>query len=488
LHNRLAGRRSGVIPGRRLAFATAIVGTALASFAASAAADQQIVTATVYSSSGTQQESLTLGALQVNSNQCPEYTGTLPVQHGQAGQTTTPNFTGGQVWALSTILSCLQPAIPSGAVKGVTIVQADGTPETGPGSQLTAADLAAGSSSFADPSEAPVVGNQGTPSAVSIQYDRPWRGGADNNFNDQVTQQTGSPLALEVFEGELLTVTPQASATTVPAGGSVSFSATYQPSNVSGVTYSWNFDGGAANSTAAAPTVTFTTGGTYKVTVQVTDDQGGGGVASIPITVTSSTPPAGNNNGPSTGPKHSGGKHGQVPGKHQGGNGGHSHNGSHNGGSSGGHHSNSPTSGSHSGSTPTQSGGSPTTPASQPTSPAPASSTPTVTQPAQTHSAAPKRPVRHQASDVKAPPAAGAQGPVVTGRLVSDVIPLPASQSPLVQAETGSPATAQAARSHAGGSPVAPVVAGLAVLALLGLGASRELRGRRDWRRLRFGS
>ena len=103
-------------------------------------------------------------------------------------------------------------------MKGVTIIQADGTPESAPGSQLTAADLAPGSSGFADPSEAPVIGNQGTPSTVSIQYDRPWRGGNDNNFNDQVTQTSGSPLAIEVFEGPLLTVTPTASATTVPAG------------------------------------------------------------------------------------------------------------------------------------------------------------------------------------------------------------------------------------------------------------------------------
>ena len=58
---------------------------------------------------------MTLGALEANSNQCPQYTGTLPVQHGQNLQTTTPNFTGGQVWALSTILSCLQPVVPSGA-------------------------------------------------------------------------------------------------------------------------------------------------------------------------------------------------------------------------------------------------------------------------------------------------------------------------------------------------------------------------------------
>ena len=482
-HNRLAGRRSETTPWRRLAFVAVLVAAALGSVTASAAADQQIVTATVYSSSGTQQESLTLAALEANSNQCPQYTGTLPVQHGQSGQTTTPNFTGGEVWALSTILSCLQPAIPSGAVKGVTIIQADGTPETAPGSQLTAANLAPGSTDFADPSEAPVIGNQGTASDESIQYDRPWRGGGDNNFNDQVTEPAGSPVALEVFEGQLLTVTPQASATTVPAGGSVSFSARFEPSNVSGVTYSWNFDGGAANSTASAPTVTFTAGGTYKVTVQVTDDEGGGGTAAIPITVTSSTPsPSGNNNGPPTGPHNSGGKGGQVPRKHRRGNGGQGHNGSAKHRSTGGQHSNSTTSASHGGTTPAASTGpGTTTPAQEPSSP-------TVTRPAKTHSAAPPTRDRQQTPHLKAAPPPAPRAPVVTGRLVSDVTPLPAGESPLVRLEAGVPATSQAARSRVGGSPVGPIVGGLSVLALLALGARRELRGKRNWRTLRFGS
>ena len=454
--------------------------SALGSLAASAAADQQIVTATVYSSSGTQQESLTLGALEANSNQCPPYTGPVPVQHGQNSLTTTPNFTGGQVWALSTILSCLQPAVPSGAVKGVTIIQADGTPESAPGSQLTAADLAAGSTDFTDPSEAPVIGNQGTASNESIQYDRPWRGGGDNNFNDQVTQTSGSPLAIEVFEGPLLTVNPSASATTIPAGSTISFSATYEPSNVSGVNYNWSFDGGAANSTASAPTVTFNTGGTYKVTVQVTDDQGGGGVGAVTVMVTSSTPPTSNNNGPPTGPTNSGAKHGQVPGKHQSGNGGQKHNGSPSNGSTGGHHSTTPRPPSHSGTTPGGSGATtPTAGSSSPQGPAPANS----------HSAAPKS-NQHATSHLRAapPPAPGAQAPVVTGQLVSDVTPLPAGESPLVHVEGGVVATSQAARTRSSASPLGPIFGGLAVIALLALGARGELRGKRNWRTLRFGS
>jgi MYXO-CTERM domain-containing protein len=76
----------------------------------------------------------------------------------------------------------------------------------------------------------------------------------------------------------------------------------------------------------------------------------------------------------------------------------------------------------------------------------------------------------------------------VTGQLVSDVTPLPAGESPLVHIEAGVVATSQAARTPSDASPLGPIVGGLAVVALLALGARRELRGKRDWRTLRFGS
>jgi PKD repeat protein len=475
--NRSASRRSGTSPGRRLAFVGVLAVLAAGSVTATAAADQQIVSATVYSSSGTQHQSLTLGALEANSGQCPQYTGTLPVQHGRGVDTTTPNFTGGEVWALSTILSCLQPSIPPAAVTGVTIIDADGTPESAPGSQLTAADLSQGNSDFADPGEAPVIGNQGTSSIESIQYDRPWRGGDDNNFDDQVTETAGSPVAIEVFEGPLLTITPHASATTVPADGSVSFSATFEPSDVTGASFSWSFDGGAADSLESAPTVMFTTAGTYDVTVQVTDDQGGGGTATIPITVTSSTPPPAHAKGLPKGPTKSGGNgSGQVPRKRDRGNGGRGHAGSHRGGSTSPSHTSSPSNSNH-GTAPASSGGSSLPSASSP--PAPVT-------PLKTHSVGPHSRTR---SPLKAPAVAlSGQAPVVTGRLVSDVTPLPAAVSPLVHVEAGVPETSQAARSTVGGSALPAIAAGLAILALLALGARRELRGRRDWRTLRFGS
>jgi hypothetical protein len=71
----------------------------------------------------------------------------------------------------------------------------------------------------------------------------------------------------------------------------------------------------------------------------------------------------------------------------------------------------------------------------------------------------------------------------VDGRLVSDVIPLAAAASPLVQRGGERRGTAERERAHVGsGSVPAAIAASLAVLALLGLGAARELGLR--WRAL----
>src|SRR5215471_7795050 len=67
------------------------------------------------------------------------------------------------------------------------------------------------------------------------------------------------------------TITSPSSDTTIPAGGSVSFSAASTAS-----TYSWVFPGGSpANSTAPNPgNVTFSTPGTYVVSLTVIDSSG----------------------------------------------------------------------------------------------------------------------------------------------------------------------------------------------------------------------
>jgi hypothetical protein len=72
--------------------------------------------------------------------------------------------------------------------------------------------------------------------------------------------------------------------------------------------------------------------------------------------------------------------------------------------------------------------------------------------------------------------------------LISDVTPIPAAASPLTHIEPAAVATAPPARRAIRTSLLPALAAGLAVLLLLGLGARRELRTRRDWRALRFGS
>jgi hypothetical protein len=68
------------------------------------------------------------------------------------------------------------------------------------------------------------------------------------------------------------------------------------------------------------------------------------------------------------------------------------------------------------------------------------------------------------------------------GLLVSDVTPLAADVSPLVHIVPAAVATAPPARQAIRASLLPPVGAGFAVLVLLGLGAGRELRGRRGRR------
>lgn len=93
-----------------------------------------------------------------------------------------------------------------------------------------------------------------------------------------------------------------------------------------------------------------------------------------------------------------------------------------------------------------------------------------------------RRPRPHQAS----PPSTTVASPVVSGLLISAVSPIAATQSPLVHTQPASVASAPARRVGASPTPLPAVAGGLAVVLLLGLGAGRELRGRRAWRTLRL--
>jgi hypothetical protein len=71
---------------------------------------------------------------------------------------------------------------------------------------------------------------------------------------------------------------------------------------------------------------------------------------------------------------------------------------------------------------------------------------------------------------------------------VSDVTPLSAGASPLVRVVPAAVATAPPARQAIRASQLPAFGAGFAVLLLLGLGAGRELRGRRRRPTLSAGS
>jgi PKD repeat protein len=443
--------------------------------AAQADSSGPLVSAIVYSASGTTSDSVSVDQLQASS-QCPVYGG--PSVMDEMGRQGAVNVTLSQTdtWALSTILSCLQPnpvAIPS--VQGVTVMNADGSPETDSGSQITPADLKPlGQTDFNNPGEGPVVTALGS----SDRYDRPWRGSQqgqpDYDFSDQVT--TGSPngqatpVQIEVFEGPLLTVTVSASPTSVSVGQAVTFGATVTGEGDSALSYSWNFDDGAPSSEAPSPQVTFGSVGQYNVTVQVTDTQGGGGVASIPITV--GIPPA-----PATG-----GHKQKGAGKNK-----KSHSptgpvkssGTHAGAKAGKQNSGQSTT---SGKSTTTTSSTTTTTTSTNTSTATTPSPSTASHASTAHRTAASRKRATSVPRVRPTAPPPQSGSTVVGLLVSDVTPLPSDVSPLVHTVLAPAATAPPARQAIRASLLPVIGAGLAVLLLLGLGAERELRGRRGRR------
>lgn len=309
----------------------------------------------------------------------------------------------------------------------------------------------------------------------NITYLRPWRGGSDDNYADTVTDPDPSPLLIQVFEGQPLIVSATASALSVATGASVSFTATVQGVHP-GLTYSWNFDGGAPDSTSQSPTIRFASAGSYDVTLQVTDAAGGGGGYALPtpITVgsatTAQTPTT--PNAPTSGPTHSAG---QTP------------------GAAAGKHSRKPNAASakrrrnNGAAGATVSSSSSTTPNTTPAATTPAAGT----EPAPNRRAS--KTASHSTAAARAPasrhlPPASPGETLVAGRLVSGLTPLPPDESPLVRSQPPSTGTAPSMRRVVGASLPSVIAAVLTVVLLFSLGAGRELRGRRRSRALRFGS
>ena len=172
--------------------------------------------------------------------------------------------------------------IPIGDVNDAQVVN----PTHGFQAPLSNADLT-DPSRYQDPQAPdalPVISVDGTENQTT--YIRPFRGGADANARDEVTE-TGAPITLVVYangpplivHASARTLSSTATATTAKLSAAVQ-TAAGAPVAPSALTWSWTFGDGGTSS-AASPTHSFAPG-SYEVSVQVTQVAGGtGGTATI---------------------------------------------------------------------------------------------------------------------------------------------------------------------------------------------------------------
>ncbi|HTX01035.1 MAG TPA: PKD domain-containing protein [Acidimicrobiales bacterium] len=468
------GRRLGILPGWRSRLAAILTLAAAGAFAGGARADSQspLVVATVYHPGGSPTTAtVSLSDLQARSGECPQYQQASMRELGRQGWIEVPlppSTASTGTWTLGGLLQCMTPAIPSGAVTGVTIDESDGSAEEGAGSQITTADLAS-PSDFQNAAENPVISDEGT----EVEYDRPWRGGSDEDYEDEVNE--APPLSIDVYEGPALDVTATASRTTVSPGTTVSFTAAVTGADDAGLAYDWNFDGGAANSSQVSPEITFQTPGVWDVTVLVTDAAGGGGGAEVPITVTGGAPASGS--GSPTGPTKSSGKtRGAAAGRAQ-------PRSSTTGASPKSDSTTGPAKGSGTRDTATGNRASAATSAPSTGGASSGSSAPgqTTRRPARAHVQSRHGAGRaHPAS--RAAPARTSPARPVEGQLIAGLIPVAPAASPLVRSQAAVIASAPARRSPPASSILKIVGAAAAIVVLLALGAARELEAARWWR------
>ena len=472
-------RRPGILPGRRFAVCATCAAAVLAA-APAALADQTVVAATVYP--GGAGAAVARAVSLTTLDGCPPYGGATSLGLYPSGQSFT--VPGGTTWTMSTVLSC-GLRIPAQNVTDVQVRRSSGYEQPLSGADLIDAGL------YHDPSAPgalPVVSNNG--GAVQNTYTRPWRGGGDDNGADQVTEN--GPIAIVVYEnGSPLIVHAtqrpvrrSASSETVALGATV-HRADQTPVAVGGLTWSWSFSDGTSS---RSPTPTHAFGaGTSVVTLQVSDPATGtGGTATFTVsykpTVKHSTqprpgggnPPTGGPSGPRHGSPHpTSAGHGAPPG------------GSGTGTSQTQTHTQTQTQ-THTPTqtqthTQTQTQTTPTTASTPPAAaatPTPTTSTPAAPPP--TTTTTPHRRTHRTRRRHRDPPAPAPGAHPVTGRLIGDVSPVPAASSPLAHATPAAATGAIAAARPATTSPTTPTGAILGVaaaLALLGLGAARELRG-----------
>jgi hypothetical protein len=483
-------RRPGIFPGRRFALATAVacVAVVAAALPTGAAADQTVISATIFP--GSQGSSSSAQVPLSTLNTCGNYAGPTSITMQTTNATLPAQSISEPAWTLGTILTCgLQ--IPQTDVTAVQVVRFSGAYET-PLSNAQIFDVG----QYPGSEDAlPTIYVDGGEDQTT--YIRPPLNAADANAADNVTQQ-GEPVSLVVYENQPpLVVNPtqtpvagsQGTTEQVTLGTTVTTTdGTAVPS--SALTFSWTVDG-SQQLGGPAPVATVDAGVT-PVTVQVYDQAiGAGGTATFDIVYDPKPSQQTANNGPGAGNHNRGHPTGTTKPKR---------------GRGLNHPGTNPSAGRTSSqrrsSTPSQTNTAApataptTTPATSPTLPPatrraapPTIQTTTVTTTAPTTTPG----LTVVTSPTKVPPhrrthapkrrsvaRAGASQRLITGRLVADVQALPAGQSPLVHpiaAQAAAPALVHAASDDTNTPTWA--FAALAVLALFGGGALYERLGRR---------
>ena len=491
-------RRPGIFPGRRFALATvaacaAAAAAAGAALPASAAADQTIVSATIFPGTAGN-DSIQPVLLSTLASTCATYAGpSWTFSDGQGPQTT------GTAWSLGDVITC-GLSIPAADVTAVQVFNGDNN---------TYEDALNPSAVFAPstyPSGAfPLISVDGSmTSGGAVTYTRPPASGSDPAESDQFTEDGTTPVSIDVYENQAplqVTAAPvygasNASSQTVMLAATVT-GADGSAIDPSQLTWSWTFAGSPVGSTAT-PAVTLAAGESELATVIVTDQATGtGGTASFPVSYSpvkgpANQPPSGagdnKNGGPTGQPKGKQHSRGKRTLQHSG---ALKHVGTNPGAGAIGRQRH-PTSPSRTSTGTTPATAPATTRATSPTAPptaAPTIQTTTVTTPAPTTTpgltvvtSPTKVPQRKRSHAPKRRSVArpGASQRQVNGRLVADVQALPQSESPLVHpiaASAAAPSLVHAANDATSAPTWA--YAGLGVLALLGGGALYERRGRR---------
>ncbi len=409
-----------------------------------------------------------------------------PAQNGPGGvpePETDPDAS--QEWTLSSVLTtpgCLPTPIPISAISQVTVLESNGQPDLNSAAQLSQSDLTP-PGDFPDQT-VPVFWDAGS----QVIYERPSRNATDDNAADMVIVGPGQSLQFDVFEGESpVSVAISATATSVTAGKAVTLTAA-APGRPAGESYTWDFDGAAADSDGSQTTVSFPLTGIYDVTVQAAGPEVG--LGSIEISV-GSVPSGTGTETTATGPAKSSGK---TPGAGAG---------KHAAGSAKPKNKAKPKAKAKTRAKPKTKPRVVMNPSATPTASAGdsngsggsathattrASSGATSGNPARSATAnrAPGNDTSRTGTARTKPPASRlppASGPAVTrrhspgvrvkGRLLGTVLPLSDSSALTKSLPAGA---APAPSRPGGGEPWAAIVAAAAILALLGLGARRELR------------